>query len=157
MAIPYRLVDSSSRVVHTNDDMELESFIGLSMPLRNSELTGSIGYFASTSYTVDAIKENVKNILSTHKEERIFRPSIGINWNKFLFQQIDANLIDGLKNEIRTSILSWMPFLKIRKLEVERDGETSDDNFLFVKLIIEYKNELLPLIYTLPVYDSASD
>ena len=34
MAMPYRLVDSSSRVVHTNDDMELESFIGLSMPLR---------------------------------------------------------------------------------------------------------------------------
>ena len=150
MAIPYRLIDSGSKRIHTNSDLEEESYIGLSMPLRNSELTGSVGYFESTNYTIDAIKENVKNILVTQKNERIFRPNMGINWNSYLFSQLNQTMLNRLTNEIRQAILNWMPFLNINQIETVRDEE-SDDNIIYVRIIIQYKNEMLPINYAIPL------
>lgn len=149
MAIPFRLLDSGSRAVHSTEDLEQETYIGISMPLRNSEMTGSLGYFESTNYTVDAIRENIKNILSTHKQERIFRPSIGVAWNRFLFRQLTPELNDEMRQEISSAILTWMPFLKVQKVEIVRD-ETTPDNFIFVRLVIIYDNEILPMIYKVP-------
>ena len=154
MAIPYRLIDSGSRVISTNQDLEQESYIGLSMPLRNSEMTGSVGYFESTNYTIDAIKENVKNVLSTQKQERIFRPNLGVNWNKYLFAQLNQNVLTQLREEIRGALMIWMPFLNIRNLEIVRPDE-NENNIIFIRLVIQYKNDVLPLNYEVPLGRSA--
>ncbi len=155
MAIPYRLIDSSSRKVHTSNDIEQESYLGLSMPLRNSEITGSIGYFESTNYTLDAIRENIKNILSTHKKERIFRPSIGVAWNKYLFQPVTPQLLNSVKAEIRSAILQWMPFLKLQSIQLDREEE-GEGVLIYIKLVIVYNDEIMPMIFSMPTFSNES-
>ena len=56
MAIPYRLVDSSSRQVHTSDDMEIESFIG------NIERGKIVKYFLSIGF--NSISLDLEGLIS---------------------------------------------------------------------------------------------
>ena len=56
---------------------------------------------------------------------------------------------DEMRQEISSAILTWMPFLKVQKVEIVRD-ETTPDNFIFVRLVIIYDNEILPMIYKVP-------
>ena len=65
-------------------DRDTNVFIGVDLPFRKSE--GSEGYFASTSTTIEAIRNNVKLLLLTRKGERIFHPNLGVDLSKFLLK-----------------------------------------------------------------------
>ena len=52
---------------NTNDQFGDEVFIGIDLPFHKSN--GKEGYFASTKFTIDAVKNNVKALLSTKKGE----------------------------------------------------------------------------------------
>ena len=56
------------------DDLD-RNYIGLKLPLEKSD--GPEGYFESTLVTLDAAKENVKNLLYTNKGERLMQPNFG--------------------------------------------------------------------------------
>tara|TARA_Y100000401_G_C8315313_1_gene222081 strand:+ start:164 stop:643 length:480 start_codon:yes stop_codon:yes gene_type:complete len=140
MALPLQYFTSGSRIPSTNDDLNEELYIGISMPLRNSEISGSLGYFESTNYTGDAIKENLRNLLNTHKGERIMKSDFGINWNKYLFEQTTEAIRGRLAREIRTSVIRYMPYLTIKKCVVtERAAES--DLMLYVYLEVRYKRQ----------------
>ena len=58
-------------------DRDNKVFIGIDLPIRKSD--GSEGYFASTSTTIEAVKNNIKNLLLTERGERIMQPFLGLN------------------------------------------------------------------------------
>ena len=64
-------------------------FIGIDLPFRKGE--DSEGWFASTTTTIDAVKNNIRNLLRTHKGERLLQPNIGLNLRKVLSHQIKKN------------------------------------------------------------------
>ena len=64
-------------------DRDNEVFIGINLPFKKSE--GSEGYFLSTTTTIEAVKNNVKLLLSTDKGERIFQPNLGVGLRRFFF------------------------------------------------------------------------
>ena len=143
MALPYQYLNSGSlKVPSTNDDLNEELYVGISMPLRNSETSGSLGYFESTNFSGDAIKENLRNLLNTHKGERIFNGSFGINWNKYLFSQTTQQVRIQLAREIRPAIIRYMPYLTIKRCLVTERSEESD-LMLYVYLEVRYKKESL--------------
>ena len=61
-------------------DNDEEVFIGIDLPFRKSD--GREGWFASTSTTIEATKNNIRNLLSTNQGERLMQPSLGINLRK---------------------------------------------------------------------------
>ena len=71
-------------------------FIGIDLPFRKSN--GPAGWFASTSYTIDAVKQNVKLLLQTRKGERLMQPNLGIDLHRFLFEPVDDDLILAVQN-----------------------------------------------------------
>ena len=98
-------------------DRDTNVFIGVDLPFRKSE--GSEGYFASTSTTIEAIRNNVKLLLLTRKGERIFQPNLGVDLSKFLFEQITPETILGIQNEIIETFNFWLPFITIRDIQIE--------------------------------------
>ena len=72
------------------EDNNTDIFIGLDLPIRKSE--GKEGYFASTSTTIEAVKNNIRNLLNTHKGERLMQPNMGIGLRKYLFQQLTPGI-----------------------------------------------------------------
>ena len=56
------------------EDRDDNVFIGIDLPFRKSD--GSEGWFASTKTTINAVKNNISNLLNTHKGERYLQPNI---------------------------------------------------------------------------------
>tara|TARA_R110002074_G_scaffold284548_4_gene456295 strand:- start:6630 stop:7073 length:444 start_codon:yes stop_codon:yes gene_type:complete len=104
-------------------DRDDNIYIGIDLPFRKSE--SGEGYFASTSTTIDAVKNNVRTLLSTDKGERIFQPNLGVDLRRFLFEQITGETTLAIQNEIVESLNFWLPFVTIKDIEVkfsEADG-----------------------------------
>ena len=57
--------------------------LGFVLPLEKSDIDG---YFESTHLTLDAVKENIKNLLNTRKGERLLQPDLGLGLDKILFE-----------------------------------------------------------------------
>ena len=98
-------------------DRDNDVFIGINLPFKKSE--GSDGYFLSTTTTIDAVKNNVKLLLSTDKGERIFQPNLGIGLRRFLFEPITGETTLAIQNEIVDTFNFWLPFITIKDIQVE--------------------------------------
>ena len=107
-------------------DRDNDVFIGINLPFKKSE--GSEGYFLSTTTTIDAVKNNVKLLLSTDKGERIFQPNLGIGLRRFLFEPITGETTLAIQNEIVDTFNFWLPFVQVRDLQVGMAQQTSGDN-----------------------------
>ena len=98
-------------------DRDNDVFIGINLPFKKSE--GSEGYFLSTTTTIEAVKNNVKLLLSTDKGERIFQPNLGIGLRRFLFEPITGETTIAIQNEIIETFNFWLPFISIKDIKVE--------------------------------------
>jgi len=98
-------------------DRDNDVFIGINLPFKKSE--GSEGYFLSTTTTIEAVKNNVKLLLSTDKGERIFQPNLGVNLRRFLFEPITGETTLAIQNEIVDTFNFWLPFITIKDIQVE--------------------------------------
>ena len=102
------------------EDRDENIFIGIDLPFRKSN--GREGYFASTSTTIEAVKNNIKNLLRTEKGERLMQPNLGLKLRRLLFEQYDDDLIEQVKLEIISSFNSWLPFVEIREVNINLDS-----------------------------------
>ena len=98
-------------------DRDNNVFIGINLPFKKSE--GSEGYFLSTTTTIEAVKNNVRLLLSTDKGERIFQPNLGIGLRRFLFEPITGETTLAIQNEIVETFNFWLPFITIKDIKVE--------------------------------------
>ena len=98
-------------------DRDNDVFIGINLPFKKSE--GSEGYFLSTTTTIEAVKNNVRLLLSTDKGERIFQPNLGIGLRRFLFEPITGETTLAIQNEIVDTFNFWLPFITIKDIQVE--------------------------------------
>ena len=98
-------------------DRDNNVFIGINLPFKKSE--GSEGYFLSTTTTIEAVKNNVRLLLSTDKGERIFQPNLGIGLRRLLFQPITGETTLAIQNEIVDTFNFWLPFITIKDIQVE--------------------------------------
>ena len=108
-------IKDTSRKPYTQDN-DTRIKIGIDLPIRRgNELDG---FFASTSTTIEAVKNNIRNLLQTNEGERFFQPTLGLNLKKYLFEPAteDTNLL--IEDEIVGSFRKWLPFVEIKDLKI---------------------------------------
>ena len=118
------------------EDRDNNIFIGIDLPFRKSD--GIEGWFASTTTTIEAVKNNIKNLLSTHKGERYMQPNIGLNLRKFLFEQFTDELRLQIENDILDTLDFWLPFIQVKNLKVEMSSATAgsvNNNKLIISVV----------------------
>ena len=118
------------------EDRDGNVFIGIDLPFRKSD--GIEGWFASTTTTIEAVKNNIRNLLSTHKGERYMQPNIGLNLRKFLFEQFTDELRLQIENDILDTIDFWLPFIQVKNLEVKMSQATAggvNNNKLIISVV----------------------
>ena len=106
------------------EDRNENIFIGIDLPFRKGE--NSEGWFASTTTTIDAVKNNIRNLLRTHKGERLLQPNIGLNLRKVLFEQFTDELRLQIENDILDTFEYWLPFVQIRDLKIGMTPSPTD-------------------------------
>jgi len=105
------------------EDNDENIFIGIDLPFRKSN--GVEGYFESTSTTIEAVKNNIRNLLNTHQSERLMQPNLGINLRKYLFEQYSDETTFSIQNDIVDTFRNWLPFVDIQDIRVNMSN--SDD------------------------------
>tara|TARA_R110000824_G_scaffold224611_1_gene412289 strand:+ start:1199 stop:1651 length:453 start_codon:yes stop_codon:yes gene_type:complete len=122
------------------EDRDTNIFVGLDLPIRRGD--GKEGYFASTSTTIEAVKNNIKNLLKTDKGERLMQPNFGLNLKSYLFEQITNELILLIQNDIVDTFRVWLPFVDIKELKViPGPGGDVGDNTLNINIVFNIKQD----------------
>lgn len=109
-------------------DLNKRKFVGVKVPFEKSD--GIEGYFESTQTTIDAVKENIRNLLYTKRGERVFQPALGIGLENYLFENITQEIEMLIKDDIEQAFETWLPFVTITKLLITHAGNEKLTNGL---------------------------
>ena len=90
---------------------------------------------------VEAIKNSVKNLISTNFQERPFQPEVGSNLNGLLFELATNVTASMVSDDIRNVITNFEPRAKIDSILVSADP---DNNLYNVTLQFYIGNNVEP-------------
>ena len=95
-------------------DRDDDVFIGLKLPLILDN-----GFDSSTQTTIEAVKYNLRNLISTELGERVMQPNLGIRLKKFLFDPFTSDVVESIKSSIFDTLAYWLPFVQVENIIVE--------------------------------------
>ena len=133
MAIPNR------RIKRFVEDLDTRVSVGLDLPIAR-QAGDTMGYFATTKTTMDAIKNDIRLLLMTQRGERLFQPFLGMDIRRFLFEQITDNTAIEIENDIVDTIETWLPFVQLQNIEVD----LNDQNKNQIKINITFNIQNAP-------------
>ena len=131
--------DTSRKPFIQDNDTNVK--VGIDLPIRRDDTSG--GYFASTLTTIEAVKNNIRNLLQTNEGERFLQPTLGLNLRRLLFEHITNENLIGIQDSILDKLSVWLPFVEVRDIQVE----TSDSNVVVganeirVKILFNIKQD----------------
>jgi phage baseplate assembly protein W len=85
----------------------------------------------------NAVKQSIKNLLLTDRGERLMQPDIGCDIRGSLFENIDANTVLILKENIKTTIKTYEPRCICKKVVVQAN---IDQNIIRVTVLFTVIN-----------------
>tara|TARA_Y100001963_G_scaffold120216_1_gene167995 strand:- start:2572 stop:3009 length:438 start_codon:yes stop_codon:yes gene_type:complete len=119
-------------------DRDDKIFVGIDLPFRKSE--GRDGWFTSTTTTIEAVKNNIKNLLQTQKGERFMQPFLGINLRRYIFEPVDDDVTIKIQNDIMDTFKYWLPFVEIRDMRIDTK-EIEERNILSIYISFNIKQD----------------
>ena len=131
--------DTSKKPYIQDNDTRVK--IGIDLPIRRGDDLD--GFFATTSTTIEAVKNNIRNLLQTEEGERFFQPNLGLGLRSLLFEHAtEVNLI-GIQDTILDKFEFWLPFVEVRDIQVlSRDEDTTIGvNEIRVKILFNLKQD----------------
>ena len=93
-------------------DFKPSTAVGVDLPFSNPAV------FKPTFTTQEAIKANLVNWFLTNQGERPLNPEFGGNLRKHLFQQIENETLEFLKEDIQSQLGTYFPSVIIVSLDV---------------------------------------
>ena len=106
-------------------DQKPGTAVGVSIPFNAPAV------FNSTYTTKHAIRNNLLNFFLTNQTERYLNNQFGANLRAFIFEQINSDNLDSLKENIQSLISKYFNNIKVEKLDVL---EYPDNNEINVQL-----------------------
>lgn len=93
-------------------DLEKSTAIGVKLPF------SGVAVFNQSYTSQEAIKTNIINFFLTGVGERYMNPTFGTQLRNLLFEQIDQEMIENLKDVIREDVGLYFPTVDIRDLSL---------------------------------------
>lgn len=123
--------------------------IGLSVPFKNSFITGSADggdpVFQTNYTTSDQVKYNLVNFFLTKQGERAFNPNFGSQINNFLFEPNNLSTPQIIENIVKEEIKTVFPVITLKQIKVNTNF---DDYILTIQIfysVFSSLNESLEL------------
>ena len=110
--------------------------IGIDMPFRVGDR--GEGWGASSTTTLQAVKNDLKNLVSTEIGERLYQPNLGVALRKFLFQPFTESLVDEIKTTIFETVSFWLPFVEITDIKVFMTESQGEDMLNLMEIHIAF-------------------
>ena len=131
--------DTSRKPYIIDNDTNVK--VGIDLPFRRGDEQD--GFFATTSTTIEAVKNNMRNLLQTEEGERLFQPNLGMNLKRFLFEQVTENTVIEIENDIVSTFERWLPFVQLDDIQVDISNQDRNQIKIDIKFnIINVPSEL---------------
>lgn len=116
---------------------------GLGFPIQATQR----GFFNKQT-GIQLVKNNLTQLLKTERGERVMLPNYGVSLRKFIFEPLDEELFNVLKNEVITSITAYMPEVEILKISAVMSDEININGVtgLVLTLVVSLKEPESPLV-----------
>ena len=108
------------------EDQDKRVSVGIEFPF--GRVGGGDGYFKSTKTTIDAIKNNIRLLLQTHRGERVFQPNLGMDLRSIIFEPLTEDITIQIENNIVDVFSRWLPFIDLRDIQIERRDDLNQVN-----------------------------
>tara|TARA_B100000073_G_scaffold342050_1_gene344502 strand:- start:560 stop:1039 length:480 start_codon:yes stop_codon:yes gene_type:complete len=118
------------------EDNDTNIRVGIDLPIRRGN--DKEGFFATTSTTIEAVKNNIRNLLSTNQGERLFQPNIGINLRQYLFGQITEETLLQIQESISSTFNFWLPFVQIQNINLKNG---TNANSIVIDILFNIKQD----------------
>jgi len=109
---------------------------GWKFPVQLDKVTGKI----KTVEDNENIKQSIKIILDTQKEERKIVPSFGSNIRSYMFEVVDPIFISDIKRSVSSSIETWQEHIDDLNVSVK----ASNGSVAKVEVNIDYITDIEP-------------
>ena len=132
--------DTSRKPFIIDNDNNIK--VGIDLPIRRGDELD--GFFATTSTTIEAVKNNIRNLLQTNEGERFFQPNLGINLRTILFEHITNENLIAIQDAILDKLEFWLPFVEVRDIQVLNTENSTDIgvNEIRLKILFNIKRDI---------------
>ena len=145
--------DTSRKPYIVDNDTKVK--VGIDLPIRRGDDLD--GFFATTSTTIEAVKNNIRNLLQTEEGERFFQPNLGIGLRRLLFEHITNENLIGVQDTILDKIEFWLPFVEIRNIQVLSRDDSTDIGANEIRVKIDFNIKQDPNTLDSITLDFSSD
>ena len=120
-------------------DRDETLFVGIDLPFRIGQR--GEGWGASSQTTLEAVKNNLRNLVSTEQGERLYHPSLGLPLRKYLFEPITPDTLDTIRSSIVESVNFWLPFVLINNIDINLSDNQAGNfrNLLVISISFSLK------------------
>jgi phage baseplate assembly protein W len=131
--------DTSRKPYIQDNDTNVK--VGIDLPIRRGD--GLDGFFATTSTTIEAVKNNIRNLLQTNEGERFFQPNLGLPLRRLLFEHITEENLIGVQDAVLDKMEFWLPFVEVRDIQVSSSEENTSIgvNEIRIKILFNIKQD----------------
>ena len=126
--------DTSRKPYIIDNDTNVK--VGIDLPIRRGG--DKEGFFASTSTTIEAVKNNIRNLLQTNEGERFFQPRLGLNLRKMLFENITDDNIISIQDSILDKFELWLPFVEVRDIQIKTNEDDTVVGANEIRIVIVF-------------------
>ena len=113
--------------------------VGIDLPIRRGDEKD--GWFASTTTTIEAVKNNIRNLLNTNQGERLMQPEIGMELRSLLFEQLTGDTVVSIQNRILDTFEFWLPFVQVRDIKVNLYEVADNVNQIKITIIFNIRKD----------------
>src|SRR3972149_3035187 len=113
-------------------ERKIKSGINFKTPFRKSTRGG----FQMNEVTVDAVADDIKNLLKTNFGERLVHYDFGANLRSIIFENRGDDLKQKITDSITSAVEKWLPFVTISNIAID-DSNTNQslgDNEVLINL-----------------------
>jgi phage baseplate assembly protein W len=97
---------------------------GITFPFQESR----IGKYLSLTQTKDSeIRSSLMNLILTRKGSRYYLPNFGTRLYEYIFEPLDVPTFDSIESDIRQSVETYMPNLKINNIRITAASSEETD------------------------------
>jgi phage baseplate assembly protein W len=97
---------------------------GITFPFQESR----IGKYLSLTQTKDSeIRSSLMNLILTRKGSRYYLPNFGTGLYEYIFEPLDVPTFDSIESDIRQSVETYMPNLKINNIRITAASSEETD------------------------------
>ena len=107
--------------------------VGMDLPIRRGD--DKDGWFATSKTTMEAVKNNIVNLLSTTTGERLMQPNLGVDLRNILFEQVDESTEIRIQDIILDAFEIWLPFVQVLDIKIVSDNIETDRNQIRIDII----------------------